>query len=217
MENVVQIADRLQFQTSRGTRQSQENCSRCHDAGWVPIGDRVKRCDCWLQKTIRATIPDRFANCTFANYNPVDKAQERGKFNITKDIRGSYYIVGPYGRGKTHLLFSQYRELLQYRRCLVRTTKQMIDELTAHDLGKAISPLRDALESSGKIHLFWDDADKLKVTDYKLEVLYDLVDRVYRNNHSMTITSNIDIEGIQDIVGPAAMRRICDICAVVRL
>lgn len=217
MEKVVQIADRFQFQTNRDIRPSRENCSKCHDSGWIPFNDRVRRCDCWLEKTFKATIPDRFFSCTFASYEPRDNIQGRAKINISCDIRGSYYIFGAYGRGKTHLLFAQYRELLQFRRCLVRTTKQIIDELTAHDLGQAVSPLRESLASSGKIHLFWDDADKLKVTDYKLEILYSLVDGIYRNNHQMTVTSNIDLDGIQNIVGPAAMRRMCDICAVVKL
>jgi DNA replication protein DnaC len=133
------------------------------------------------------------------------------------DIRRSYYLFGDYGRGKTHLLFAQYGSLLPFRRCIVRTTKQIVDELIADDLGKTASPLRNALESGGKVHLFWDDIDKLKVSDYKLEVLYDLVDRIYRYSHFMTVTSNLSLEHLQDTIGSATMRRVCDICAVVRV
>jgi len=36
--------------------------------------------------------------------------------------------------------------------------------------------------------LFWDDLDKLKLTDFKTEVLFDVVDSLYRQKQGLTFS-----------------------------
>ncbi len=89
--------------------------------------------------------------------------------------------------------------------------------MTAAELDEGPSPPLGAPGSSRPLHLFWDDADKLKPTEFKYGVLFDLVDRIYRNEHSLTITSNLDIEKLEDVLTPAMVRRIDDICIDVEI
>jgi len=68
-------------------------------------------------------------------------------------------------------------------------------------------------------HLFWDDIDKLKLTDFKSEVLFDLVDSLYRHNHGLTVTSNFSMRELmeRERMPPAIVRRLDDMCTAVEL
>ncbi len=67
------------------------------------------------------------------------------------------------------------------------------------------------------LFLFWDDADKVKVTDWKLEALFNVIDNIYRHNMHLTVTSNLDLTELQEKLSPAICRRIDDICRKVEL
>jgi DNA replication protein DnaC len=165
------------------------------------------------------TIPKRFLYSEFENYNPVDATQAQAKAVMQSRPAGSYYLHGDYSRGKTHLLYAQYRALITTgRRCLVRTTKEILDELMQAEIDRDKgSALLNALSSSCQIHVFWDDCDKLKPTDFKEEALFNLIDTIYRGAHSLTMTSNCDLVELQKKLTPAMVRRIDDICTVVRV
>ncbi len=194
-------------------------CPKCDDQGWIPIDNQyAKRCDCYIEKLLRKTIPKRFDLCSLENYKPKDKLQTQAKKAIQEKPAGSFFLHGSWGRGKTHLLFAQYRTLVTAgRRCFVRTTKEMLNELTGAELDKSPSSLLEALEAPTQLHLFWDDADKLKPTEFKYEVLFNLIDTIYRHEHGLTVTSNLDLTKLQDVLTPAMVRRIDDICQVIDL
>lgn len=106
------------------------------------------------------------------------------------DPSGSYYLNGSYGSGKTHLLYAQYREMVLAgeTKCHVRTTRELVEELRRAEFDDDfISPVIIAASKSDAYHLFWDDIDKLKPTDFKTEVLFDLVDNLYRQKHGITV------------------------------
>jgi len=50
---------------------------------------------------------------------------------MRKDPRGSWYLAGSYGSGKTHLLYAQYRKMVLAGKvkCHVRTTRDLVKEL----------------------------------------------------------------------------------------
>jgi DNA replication protein DnaC len=104
------------------------------------------------------------------------------------------------------------------KRCYVRSTEEILHELIAaeRDQEKG-SPLVNAVESSYRIHLFWDDADKLKPTEFNAEALFSLIDKIYKHDHGLTVTSNKDLVGIQDVLRREVVRRIDDICHVVEV
>ena len=53
--------------------------------------------------------------------------------------------------------------------------------------------------SGKRYHLFWDDIDKFKMTDLKSQGLFDLIDTIYRNGLSLTLTSNFTLKELVDL------------------
>lgn len=178
------------------------------------MGSGVKRCDCWIGRILDKTIPTRFQSSTLESYIPRDRKQAAAKEAIERNRFGSFFLWGLYDRGKTHLMFAQYRLLIetQRRRALVYTTWEIINELTEAEIKGTPSTLRLAVDSDRPLHLFWDDADKMKPTEFKAEVLFDLIDRLYRNQHALTVTSNLDLEALQTVLSPAIVSRIDRTC-----
>jgi DNA replication protein DnaC len=149
-------------------------------------------------------------------------AQDRALSLMRKDPDGNFYLTGAYGNGKTHLLYAQYRDVVISGkvRCHVRTTRELIEELRRAEFDDDfVSPVIAAASRRVPYHLFWDDIDKLKVTDFKTEVLFDLVDSLYRQKHGLTVTGNYSMRDLVEgeRMHPAIIRRLDDMCRVVEL
>ncbi len=208
---------------------SEPVCRICNGTGWRRAeGDEfigLRRCACVKEK-IRAArlaaIPERFRDSTFKSYQPRTPKQHRALELMRMDPNGSWYLTGSYGSGKTHLLYAQYREMVfaGKTRCHVRTTRDLVEELRRAEFDEDfVSPVMAAASRSAPYHLFWDDVDKLKPTDFKTEVLFDLVDTLYRQNHGLTLTSNFSMHDLIDRerLHHAIVRRLDDMCRVVEL
>ena len=216
-----------QAEATRSTAPSSESvCPICDDTGWRrPEGEEfigLKRCECVREKIRVARlslIPERFRNRTFESYRPRNPKQERALSLISGDPSGSFYLAGSYGSGKTHLIYAQYRETVISGkvRCHVRTTRELVEELRRAEFDEDfVSPVLAAASQPAPYHLFWDDIDKLKPTDFKTEVLFDLVDTLYRQNHGLTVTSNYSMQDLvaRERLHPAIVRRLDDMCRV---
>jgi len=81
------------------------------------------------------------------------------------------------------------------------------------------SPVIASASKREPYHLFWDDIDKLKPTDFKTEVLFDLVDTLYRQKHGLTVTGNYSMRDLVEYerVHPAIVRRLDDMCRVLEV
>ncbi len=212
--------------TGRG---NEPGCPICDDTGWCRAENEefigLKRCDCVKDKILAtrlAVIPERFKTSTLDSYRPRNPKQQRALELVRMDPGGSWYLTGSYGSGKTHLLYGQYRELVLAgkTRCHVRTTRDLVEEFRRAEFDDDfVSPVLDAAFGSAPFHLFWDDIDKLKPTDFKTEVLFDLIDSLYRQNHRLTVTSNYSMRDLVDRerLHPAIVRRLDDICRVIEL
>jgi DNA replication protein DnaC len=169
-----------------------------------------------------AAIPALFQEATFESYHPRNPQQERAVSSMRGVPEGSFYITGHYGSGKTHLFYAQYREiaLAGKTRCHVRTTRELVEELKRGELdGDFVSPVMAAAYACAPYHLFWDDIDKLKHTEFKAEVLFELVDALYRQKHGLTVTSNLSLQELaeRERMHPAIVRRLDDICRVIEI
>jgi DNA replication protein DnaC len=163
-----------------------------------------------------------FRGATFANYRPRNAGQEQA-LRLMKDApEGSWYTSGPYGTGKTHLLYAQYREIVSDGRirCHIRNSRELIEELKRAELDDDfVSPVMAGACARDPYHLFWDDIDKLKSTDFKTEVLFELVDTLYRHKHGLTVTSNYSLRELveSERMHPAIVRRLDDMCHAIEL
>ncbi len=207
---------------------SEHLCSLCGGTGWRRAEEEessgLRRCECvraGFAAERLAAIPALFREATFESYQARNAQQERAAALMRSLPEGSWYMTGNYGSGKTHLFYAQYREIAVAGRirCHVRTTRELVEELKRIELdSEFVSPVMAAAHSCAPYHLFWDDIDKLKPTDFKTEVLFELVDALYRQKHGLTVTGN---HSLQDLVEsermhPAIVRRLDDMCRVIR-
>jgi DNA replication protein DnaC len=204
-------------------------CPHCRNSGWrqvdLPGRAGMKQCECVAEKArarCLALIPERFRNSTFESIKPRDPKQARALSLMRNDLAGNWYLTGAYGNGKTHLLYGQYREIVISGnvRCHVRTTRELVEELRRAEFDEDfVSPVLTAASKTAPYHLFWDDIDKLKMTDFKTEVLFDLVDSLYRQMHGLTVTGNYSMRDLveRERMHPAIVRRLDDMCRVIEV
>ena len=76
------------------------------------------------------------------------------------------------------------------------------------------SIVRHRVRYADQFHLFVDDIDKFKATEFKFEILFDLFDTLYKRNLGVTVTSNYSMSQLanSDRLDPAIVRRIDDMC-----
>jgi len=133
----------------------------------------MKQCEFVVAKSrgrCLSLMPERFRESSFASYQPRDPRQEKALALMLGHPAGSWYLTGAYGNGKTHLLYAQYRELVTAGNvhCHVATTRELVEELRRAEFDEDFtSPVFAAAFRREPCHLFWDDIDKLKVTDFK--------------------------------------------------
>jgi DNA replication protein DnaC len=204
-------------------------CPQCRDSGWrwidLPGSAGMRQCECVAESArarYLALIPERFKDCSFDPFKPRDLRQERAVSLMQKDAGGSWYLTGAYGNGKTHLLYAQYREIVISGkvRCHARTIRDLVEELRRAEFdADFVSPVLAAAQKRSPYHLFWDDIDKLKITDFKTEVLFDLVDSLYRQKHGLTVTGNYSMRDLveRERMHPAIVRRLDDMCRVIEV
>lgn len=190
-------------------REMVEFCRACQGTGWAPVdGTRaVRRCDCMKQAMKNALLADLFKNwpeyrnADFKSYQARNPHQQAAADLMRSNPNGSYYLHGLYGAGKTHLLVAQYRATCLARiPCQLRTARQLMQELTQAELPRErdretfTSPVLRMVQESDHAHLFIDDIDKAAArTDFRAEVLFDLLDTIKRRQLGVSITGNLPL------------------------
>jgi DNA replication protein DnaC len=184
----------------------------------------VCRCECQKQRVITqklAAIPARFRQASFASYVPTDALQQKGLDKVSGRFTGSFYIFGDYARGKTHLAVAQYAHLVRIEYpCMGMSMAELVTELRHAEMDREyFCQVRDRCRYADRFHLLIDDVDKFKATDFKFEVLFDLIDTIYRRNLGLTVTSNLSLRELaaSGQVHPSIVRRFDDICEVIEL
>jgi DNA replication protein DnaC len=208
---------------------SEKLCSLCGGTGWQRAGagdsGGYRRCACVKARIVEArlsVIPALFREADFQSYRALNAPQERAASLMKSLPDGSWYLTGHYESGKTHLFYAQYREMATADKihCHVRTTRELVGELKRMELeNDFVSPVIAAAYATPPYHLFWDDIDKLKLTDFKTEVLFDLVDALYRRKYGLTVTANYSLQELveRQRMHPAIVRRLDDMCTVIQI
>lgn len=199
------------------------NCV-CGGTGWQSVQcGVVRRCEC-LKRRIResqiALLPVRFREVSFGSYIPIDAVQELALAKVKAHCGGSLFLWGQYGHGKTHLAAAQYRALVEAgQSCLFRSMTELIAELRAAEAHNETSLVLQRVRYAESFHLFVDDIDKARQTDFRQEALFDLFDTLYRRKLNITITSNFNLASLIEFerLHPAIIRRIDEMCQVVQV
>lgn len=207
--------------------------------------DGVVQCECQRRRILAGRLRNihdefpQFAEASFDSFQPRDQQQEKAIALMKVTPAGRFFLWGGFDRGKTHLMIAQYRYFVEHDKpCLLRTSKQLIDELKKAELSQAYardaeqevfrSQVMDAASNAETFHLFWDDCEKAAArTDFRTEAIFELVDTLYRRKLGVTITSNLpvfdkDASDTKPIdlrykLGNAVARRLNEMCTKIRV
>ena len=191
-------------------------CGTCRDSGWVMRStngvETASRCECAKEKRRRSivrSLDPRFRDVSMVDFVPRSESQRATYDSIVSNLSGNFFLTGEPGVGKTHLLVGQYMQLaMNDAHCLIRTSSELMSELQTMALDEYYTA--PALRLKEGQHLFWDDIDKFKVTEFKMESIFTLVNHLYLKQVGVTITSN---RSLAELPFPGAViRRLDDIC-----
>ena len=204
-------------------------CQKCDGTGWqmvipdeeIHFQKTVRSCTCRRKRIIKSKlgkIPEQFRPCSFKNYKPKDPTQAEALERVRDNPDNSFYFWGSYGRGKTHLAVAQFCQMvLKSFPCLWFSMFDLLSEFRACEMDTGYqSELYDTL---GISHLFLDDIDKFKRSEFRDQCLFDFFDHAYRNKQKLTITSNLPLSDLvkKDVLDSSVVRRIDDSCTALRV
>lgn len=214
-------------------------CDKCGSSGWKPRSDnRVERCIYALERIRKKRLSileyqwPEYRNADFKTMKP-RKRQQQACEVIKLGPRGSWYITGYFGSGKTFLMAAQYRDMvLDGWPCIICSARQLMEEIrkaeTPHSQGITYgygdpevyqSPVLALINSPDNTgHLFIDDLEKAGArSEFRAEMLFHIFDTIKRRNMGLTVTSNLSMSKIGPHIGEAAFARIQRICREIEL
>ncbi|HEY7114203.1 MAG TPA: ATP-binding protein [Thermoanaerobaculia bacterium] len=188
-------------------------CPRCGDTGWIleSIGGikQARSCDCRAatirrQKLEAAGIPERYAADTIDNFNDLGRpALQRAKqaarefVDLYPVVDHGLLLVGPSGRGKTHLACAMLAELI-LRKGVSGLYADFSDLLLK--IQSSFRPDADASKESLLTPyaeaelLVLDELGASKPHPWVLDVLYNLLNTRYNRRRITIATSNYEDE-----------------------
>lgn len=195
--------------------------------------NRVERCVCALERIRQSRLAiiknqwPEYLNADFKTMKP--RKRQQAVYDAMKPgSRGSWYITGYFGSGKTFFMAAQYRGMvLDGYPCMMRSSRQLMEEIrkaeTPHSQAVIYgygdpevyqSPVLAMLNSpDNRGHLFIDDLEKAGArSEFRAEMLFYIFDTIMRRNMGLTVTSNLAMDKIGKHVGEAAFARIARIC-----
>ncbi len=220
----------------------ESECPLCRGATWVPVeagnGLAVRRCECQVRKIaedrIRVVLRDwpEYKDARLEGFKPRNVGQSNALMALRDNPRGSYLFTGRFSRGKTHLMVAQYRHLaLAGERCLLRSARDLMEELRRaeappdKDGNVYESPVMQLVNLAPAGHLFVDDIEKASArSEFRAEMIFDLLDTIKRRQLAITVTSNLPIftedkekKDIRAALGEAAAARLYKLCKEIEL
>lgn len=171
----------------------------------------------WLRDRAAAFLARVDATTPALYRRPVpipDSVQNWAKGRTTTGLA----IVGPMGRGKTHLAWQAARHWVT-----ARVAKPGIPSVLAYRATELFDKLRpDAatnpytvLEEAKTVGLFiLDDVAAAKPTVWTQERLYELIDERYTEQRPLLITADVPPKKLGEWVGPRVASRLTEMCSV---
>lgn len=219
-------------------------CSKCGGTGWVlehVDGRRqASACGCRVasahaERLKSAGIPERYRDCNFVNFSDNNASLTRAK-RIAQEFVDTYpvvdsglLLVGPSGRGKTHLACAVLSELVAKKsvRGLYVDFSDLLMKIQTSFRPDADSSKESILQPYIDSELLvLDELGASKPHPWVLDVLYNLLNTRYNRKRVTLLTSNFEDQPdsasgerdcLEDRVGSRIRSRLFEMCVLVEL
>jgi len=146
----------------------------------------------------------------------------------------SYYLYGPSGVGKTHILCAMVRERalsrFDRRDCLFVSVDDLLSELKSryNNTGRAFIKSGDGYEEESRADAYTtqlkeveilalDDLGAEKATEWVIGELYSIINHRYNELKITYISSNLDLQQLSDMGYQRIASRIGHMCEVIEI
>jgi DNA replication protein DnaC len=195
-------------------------CRREHRTEYAPIREA------WVRENAAAVlrdmgVPPKYRVCTLANFETITKDQYHALRAVERWIKGrelGLFLCGLQGTGKTHLAVAALLEMCAYgyRGRFVSVQELLLE--CRDSFRKDGSGLGDLLEElCGRGLLLLDDLGTENSTAFSRETMGQIVDRAYRNERPLIVTSNYPLEELTQRLDDRTVDRLIEICFAVKL
>lgn len=196
-----------------------QRCAQKHRGEYAPIFAK------WVTENASGAladmrVPPAYRTCSFDSFETKTKEQ-RQALRVAKEWVCSgtpgLFLCGRVGTGKTHLAVSA---LLAMRGR--RWTGQFVSALEllfeCRNSFRSGDGPEELMERYSKADvLLLDDLGAEKPSDFSRETLGLIVDRVYRQESCIIVTSNFDFEGLAERIDERTADRLVEMCQAVKL
>jgi DNA replication protein DnaC len=213
----------------------------CDGSGWIVDDDDTARpCECRERRIaqartrgVRSVLPAKFQGVSFERPPIVDMARDPQAGSVVEAVRGyideleqriaegrGLWIQGSVGTGKTTLAMLVSRRAIEAGfTAAIYSLPRLLARIRRTYDGEAgqLSYLQffERLTSVDLLQI--DDLGAEKRSDWVLEQLYAIVDERYASNRSIVVTTNLDVDQLEEQIGERTVSRLAEICEVLRL
>ena len=178
-----------------------------------------------IEQTLnRSGLGERFKNCTFDDWKPrkgTETAYDiafKYAHNLKANLQAGrgYIMFGAAGSGKSHLAAAIVNNAISkgYTAALERVPKLLAKIRSTYDRGPVTeSQIMKTLTSTDLLVL--DDAGAEQWTRWTEPTLFTIIDERYSWQKALIITTNADLDGLEQKMGSRTMDRLLQMCLVV--
>jgi DNA replication protein DnaC len=219
-------------------------CPLCADTGWILATEegvkQARPCGCQASRRRRerlasTEIPERYKDCNFENFSDNNPSLLRAKrvarefVDTYPDVEAGLLLVGPSGRGKTHLACAILSELVSRKGVsgLYADFSDLLLKIQTSFRPDADSTKESILQPYAESELLvLDELGASKPHPWVLDVLYNLLNTRYNRRRVTIVTSNFEDEPdavsgerdrLEDRVGSRIRSRLFEMCLLIPL
>jgi DNA replication protein DnaC len=168
----------------------------------------------------RMGVPSRFRSCSMEGFQAKEPDQRRiflaAQLWLDGDEPPGLFLCGPCGTGKTHLAVGVLLELKRLRFSgQFASAQELIMECRDSFRGQSddLSSILDKYTDADALLL--DDLGTEKTTEFVRETIFVLIDRFYRNEKLLIVTSNFNLGDLAERLGERTADRLVEMCQAV--
>jgi DNA replication protein DnaC len=215
---------------------------RCDGSGWIEDEEEntARACECRERRIaqartrgVRSVLPAKYQGVSFDRPPISDMARDPQAGSVVEAVREyvddledrigkgrGLWIEGSVGTGKTTLAMLVSRRAIEAGfTAAIYSLPRLLARIRRTYDGEAgqLSYLQffERLTSVDLLQI--DDLGAEKRSDWVLEQLYAIVDERYATNRSIVVTTNLDVNQLEEQIGERTVSRLAETCEVLRL